>query len=218
MESKMNTISLISIFSASFIIALSGALMPGPLLTATISHSTRRGLVAGPLLILGHGILELALVIALISGLEPYVNNDLFFFIVGVSGSIILIWMAYGMLRSVPNLHLEWESSDIRQGGIIMDGILLSLANPYWSIWWATIGLGYIFHAMAYGIKGVIVFFVGHILADLVWYTFISTAVSKGRSLLNDRLYRYLISGCAIFLLFFAGHFFYSACGHYPGT
>ncbi|MBF0449974.1 MAG: LysE family transporter [Candidatus Magnetomorum sp.] len=213
----MDTFPLLSIFSASFIIALSGALMPGPLLTATISHSTRRGIIAGPLLILGHGILELGLVIALISGLEPYVNNDLFFFIVGIMGSVILIWMAYSMFRAIPELHLNWESTDTRQGGagIIIDGILLSIANPYWSIWWASIGLGYIFQAMTYGVKGVIFFFVGHILADFVWYAFVSVGVSKGRSFLSDRLYRYLIAGCALFLLLFAGYFLYSAFGRF---
>ena len=208
----MNLFDLLSIFSTSFIIALSGAMMPGPLLTATISHSTSRGMIAGPLLILGHGILELVLIIALISGLEPYVKNNTFFFVVGISGSIILVWMAYGMFRALPQLHLDWQSTGQNQQGImVIDGILLSLANPYWSIWWASIGLGYIFHAMKFGINGVICFFVGHILADLAWYASISFAVSKGRSLLNDRLYRQIIAVCATFLMGFAGYFLYSA-------
>jgi len=208
----MNLIDLFSIFSTSFIIALSGAMMPGPLLTATISHSASRGMIAGPLLILGHGVLELALVTALISGLEPYVNNDLFFVIVGILGSLILIWMAYGMFRAIPQLHLDWQVVDTQpKNGMIIDGILLSLANPYWSIWWASIGLGYIFHAMRFGIHGVVIFFVGHILADLAWYAGVSVAVSKGRSILNDRVYRQVIAGCATFLLVFAGYFLYSA-------
>jgi threonine/homoserine/homoserine lactone efflux protein len=212
----MNLFDLLSIFSTSFFIALSGAMMPGPLLTATISHSASRGMTAGPLLILGHGILELALVIALISGLAPYVNNNLFFVIVGIFGSFILIWMAYGMFRALPQLHLDWQvGPEQRNNGIITDGILLSLANPYWSIWWASIGLGYIFHAMRFGINGVICFFAGHILADLAWYASISIAVSKGRTLLNDRIYRKIIAGCATFLLGFAGYFLYSALNIY---
>jgi hypothetical protein len=53
--------------------------------------------------------------------------------------------MAFGMFRAIPQLHLDWQVKDThRNNGIIMDGILLSLANPYWSIWWGTIGLGYI--------------------------------------------------------------------------
>ena len=61
----------LTIFVSSFVIALSGAMMPGTLLTVTISESSRRGVIAGPLLILGHGILELTLVTALLLGLAP---------------------------------------------------------------------------------------------------------------------------------------------------
>ena len=42
---------LFGIFATSFVIALSGALMPGPVLTVTISESTKRGFWAGPLII-----------------------------------------------------------------------------------------------------------------------------------------------------------------------
>jgi threonine/homoserine/homoserine lactone efflux protein len=48
----------LAICGTSFVIALSGAMMPGPLLTVTISESPRRGMLAGPLLVLGHGILD----------------------------------------------------------------------------------------------------------------------------------------------------------------
>jgi hypothetical protein len=44
---------LLTIFFSSFIIAFSGAMMPGPLLTATISESSKRGFLAGPMLIAG---------------------------------------------------------------------------------------------------------------------------------------------------------------------
>ena len=61
--------SLIAIFFTSMVVALSGAMMPGPLLTITITESTRRGVASGPLLIAGHAVLELVLVIALLFGL-----------------------------------------------------------------------------------------------------------------------------------------------------
>ncbi len=49
--------------------------MPGPLLTATISESSQRGFIAGPLLITGHAILELVLVIAFLLGLARFFSD-----------------------------------------------------------------------------------------------------------------------------------------------
>jgi threonine/homoserine/homoserine lactone efflux protein len=76
--------ALFGIFLTSFMIAFSGALMPGPFLTATISESSKRGFYAGPLMILGHGILELALVVALIMGLAPLLTSDTVFGIIAL--------------------------------------------------------------------------------------------------------------------------------------
>jgi len=135
---------LITIFATSFAIALSGALMPGPLLTITLSESSRRGFLAGPLIVLGHGILELVLVLLLLLGLAPMLKNDQVIGSVGLVGAVVLIWMAVGMIRSLPSLSLEGMSKDNKSTNPVWAGILMSLANPYWIIWWASIGLGYI--------------------------------------------------------------------------
>ncbi len=199
--------TLFAIFASSFVIALSGALMPGPLLTATISESSRRGFVAGPLLIAGHAVLELALVIALFLGLAPLFRMPAVFVACALAGAVILLWMAAGMLRSLPTLRLSWEAPPNKMNHPVVSGILMSVSNPYWIIWWATIGIGYIFYAWQYGLAGIAFFFVGHISADLAWYSFVAGAISRGRSLLTDRLYRWLIGLCAVFLIGFAGYF-----------
>jgi threonine/homoserine/homoserine lactone efflux protein len=198
-----------TIFASSFVIALSGAMMPGPLLTATISESSQRGLKAGPLLIVGHGILELALVIALLLGLAPFLQQPAVFVATALGGAAILFWMVFGMFRSLPSLHLSWPGERRRGNHPIVSGILMSAANPYWIIWWATIGLGYILYSWRFGLWGVAFFFGGHILADLAWYTLVAAAVAGGRRFLTDRLYRGLIAGCAVLLIIFAGYFVY---------
>lgn len=200
---------LFGIFGTSFVIALSGALMPGPVLTVTISESSRRGFWAGPLIIVGHGILELALVILLILGLGPYLSKDIVFGIIGLCGALILIWMAIGMFRSIPSLAFNQGTSTEVTGNLIVAGVLMSLANPYWIIWWATIGLGYIIYAMKFGTVGVIAFFAGHISADFAWYSVVSLAISKGRSFISDRLYKGIIAVCASALLVFGAWFGY---------
>jgi threonine/homoserine/homoserine lactone efflux protein len=91
----------------------------------------------------------------------------------------------------------------------VFDGILTSASNPYWSLWWATIGLGYLLLSRSQGAAGVLAFFAGHILADAVWYLFVGTAVSAGRGWFTDRVYRGVVGACAVFLAFFALSFGY---------
>jgi len=184
--------------------------MPGPLLTATITESSRHGFIAGPLMIIGHAVLELVLVAALLLGLAPLFQQPLVFVATALIGSVILFWMAFGMFRSLPSLRLSWEGDQTRRNHPMISGILMSVANPYWIIWWATIGLGYILYSWRFGFWGIAFFFAGHILADLVWYSLIAAAVAGGRHFLTDRLYRSLIAFCAVFLVVFAGYFAYA--------
>ena len=200
---------LMTIFASSFVIALSGAMMPGTLLTVTISESSKRGVLAGPLLILGHGILEVALLTALFMGMAPFFKEEWFFIFISIAGGSILLWMAAGMFRSLPSLTLSLEPGDEKSGNLILTGILMSAANPYFIIWWATIGLGYILQSSEYGLAGILSFFSGHILADLIWYTIISTAVGKGRSFFSDKVYRGIIGCCAGFLVLFSVYLFF---------
>ena len=201
---------MITIFVTSFVIALSGALMPGPLLTITLSESARRGFYAGPLIVLGHGILELLLLLLLLLGLAPILKNDQVIGSVGVVGAVVLIWMAVGMIRSLPSLSLERVAKGSKSTNPVWAGVLMSLANPYWIIWWATIGLGYILYSFTVGLLGVAAFFAGHILADLAWYAAVSFAVAHGRRFMSDRIYKGVIACCAVALLGFAIYFGFS--------
>lgn len=201
---------LLTIFVTSFVIALSGALMPGPLLTITLSESAQRGFIAGPLIVLGHGILELILVLLLFLGLAPVLNKDYVIGSVGMVGAVVLIWMAVGMIRTLPSLTLQGVTASNRGTNPVWAGILMSLANPYWTMWWATIGLGYILYSLKLGLLGVIAFFLGHILADLAWYAAVAFTVAHGRRFMSDRIYRGIIACCALALLGFGIYFGFS--------
>jgi len=185
--------------------------MPGPLLTVTISESSKRGAMTGPMLIAGHAALELALIVALLMGLAPLLKLEPVFIVIALAGSAVLLWMGIGMLKSLPSMTLQvTQNAGEKKKNLFVSGALMSIVNPYWSIWWATIGLGYIIHSMDEGALGVVAFFSGHIMGDLFWYAAVSTAIWKGRSLLSDRGYRILIGSCALFLIVFSCLFAWS--------
>jgi threonine/homoserine/homoserine lactone efflux protein len=203
-------LTFLTIFATSFVVALSGALMPGPLLTVTIGESPRRGFITGPLLILGHGFLELALVLALVFGMAPVLRAPAVFITTAMVGAGVLLWMAWGMFRALPAMSLQGATGQATGRNLVVAGVLLSIANPYWSIWWVTIGLGYITHSLSQGAWALVFFFSGHILADLAWYSMVSAAIWKGGRFISDRAYRYMIGACAAFLIVFAGLFAFS--------
>jgi threonine/homoserine/homoserine lactone efflux protein len=222
-------VDIFVIFSTAFIVAFSGALTPGPLLTFTIAETAKRGFLAGPLVILGHAILEIALILALTGGLSFILTTTGVSHFITVAGGVFLLYVGAGMVRDAAEgrISLKMYGQEGRYGtrgeepgmkqvsGVqrnmrpVLGGILFSISNPYWILWWATIGLGYITLSLQKGVLGITFFFSGHILADLVWYSLISAAVAGGRKFMSDRVYSGIIVACGIFLLGLGIYFLY---------
>lgn len=208
------------IFATSFVVALTGAMMPGPLLALTIGAVARRGFWAGPWLVLGHGLVELALVAALAAGLSKFMGSDLVSGIVGLVGGIILVVMGFATVKrgwgrvTVPTADLPVIERDRM---LVLSGILGSVCNPYWLIWWATLGTTYLLWSLKLGTAGVASFFTGHILADLIWYALIAFIIASGRKVMSDTIYRGLLVVCGLAILALGGYFIASGVGFLSG-
>ncbi|MBI5847722.1 MAG: LysE family transporter [Nitrospirae bacterium] len=204
--------NLAVIAASSFMIALSGALVPGPLFTITVSESVRRGASTGPLLILGHAILEILIIVLLLSGLSPFLKHETTKYAISLVGGGMLVFMGIMILKDLRSVRLDLSAEGSKKEmNLVLTGIVGSLANPYWVIWWATIGLGYLVSSMKYGLAGVAVFFVGHISADLAWYSLISYAAAKGRKIMGEKSYKIVLAVCAVFLIVFGAWFITTA-------
>jgi threonine/homoserine/homoserine lactone efflux protein len=167
-------------------------------------------------MVAGHGILEFSLVLLLAAGVVQGIRNPYVLGSIALLGGWALILMGLLMLRDVPHLRLELREEP-KEGRRfqhpIWSGLLLSAANPYFILWWATAGLVQITAALFWGLWGLLLFYVGHILSDLVWYSFVSTMVATGKRFLSDTVYRGFIALCALALLAF-GLWFGCEGGH----
>ncbi|HPP05595.1 MAG TPA: LysE family transporter [Spirochaetota bacterium] len=202
---------LINIFLSSFIIAFSGALVPGPLLSYTITKSLEKGWKAGPMIIIGHAILEILILIVLILGLSPFLNNNLVIGIISIIGMIILLFIALDMILTVIKKKIDFnQTKSLLSNNLIISGILMSISNPFWFIWWVTIGINYITLSIKYKFLGIGVFFVGHILADFLWYSIVSFSIYKSKKFINLRLYKIIMLLCAILIIVFSLWFGYN--------
>ncbi len=215
------------IFTTSFMVGLSGAMMPGPLLTVTIGESARRGFIAGPLIVLGHGILELILIVALVAGLSVYLTNAAVFSWIAVIGGAFLIYMGCGMIKDVlkgrlllpltaeaavdPDIPVSPPADRGKTSSLypVITGFFTSIANPYFTIWWATIGISYVTFSLKNGTIGLASFFSGHIMADLLWYSLVAAAIAGGRKFLSDKIYQIILMICGVFLVGLGLYFLY---------
>lgn len=196
---------------SAFLIGLTGAMSPGPYLTMTITRTVTQGPRPAALMLVGHALLEGLLLLGFAFGLQnvlaaPTVNR-----VLSVVGGGFLVWMAVGLLRGAANgsLSAQGAAAPMKESrlGSVLQGMVVSLSTPYWSLWWATIGVKLAIDGLALGPVGVAAFFIGHQLADVTWYGFVIAATSRGRSLLTPGVYRTMIGACALFLLYLGARF-----------
>ena len=213
---------MLAIFLQSLIIAYSGAIIPGPMFTYTVDKSIRYGIKSGILVSLGHVFLELILVILIFAGVGKYLATDSASTIIGLIGGLILGFLGFNMLKDVYLNRISLETKigeNDRQGNMLLAGMVLSATNPYFIIWWSAIGMALIMNAYnSFGITGVALFYVGHILADISWFTFVAALVSKTRHLINIKIYKTVIVLLALCLIGFAISFFTSSILHIMGS
>jgi len=212
---------LAAIFTTSLMVCFSGTLMPGPLLTLTISHSAEKGFWQGPLLILGHAMAELAIVLALTAGLSRLLKRKVVAGLIGFLGGAFLLWMGLDIACSAwwgtVSLSLASAERSGAQVGPVVAGALVSVSNPYWVLWWVTVGVSYVALALRQGPLGLASFYVGHILADLSWYSLVAFAIAAGRSFLSQPIYRGILLVCGLFLVAFSIYFIYSGINFLRG-
>ncbi len=195
---------LIFIFWSSFVIGFSGAVMPGPVLTATVSEVMKRGFIAGPLIVFGHGVLEIGVLLLFVTGLGDWLALPLTRSILGYVGGALLTGMGTHMIwtarRAAEQALQKTQTAPAPLHGPVLAGIVTTLSNPYFYVWWGTIGLGYAAFALDHGRIGLVAFYSGHILSDLAWYAFVAFGVATGRRVCSPPLYRAVLRICGLAL------------------
>jgi len=182
--------------SEAVLISLSGVMAPGPVTAATLGKGSRTR-HAGALIAVGHGFVEVPVMVAVLLGVRwlvdvPYVRLG-----VSVLGALFLIVMAIGMFRSLR----EPEISPMRSvGSPLTAGVLLTLGNPYFFVWWATIGAALVLRSVDFGVWGFVALAASHWLCDFVWNYVLSALSFKGGQFFGKRFQKavFLVCGCVL--------------------
>ncbi|MBI3978688.1 MAG: LysE family transporter [Chloroflexi bacterium] len=214
----MPELSIPLILGTSFVVGLSGAMMPGPLLAVTAGETLRHGARVAVWMVLGHALMDLAAVLGLVGGLAGLATLPGMRGGVGLVGGAFLIWFGWLTVRAGWRGDLQVEVTPTARRLPVVVGAVVSLLNPGWLIWWATIGASYVVWAMALGRLGVVSFYGAHILADFAWYGTVAVLLVTGRRFFSGPVHRSLVLACGAFLLILGAMFLSMAAGEIVGT
>ncbi len=190
---------MLPILLSVIVISFSGVMMPGLMFGVTLAKAVRSPL-AGVFMSLGHAVVEVPLILLMYFGFARFFQNSLVQLALTIVGGGMIIWLGITMFRA--RAELVTGAKDL-PGNAFTAGILTSLFNPFFLLWWATIGSMLIMKFLGFGITGLILFIVVHWSCDLLWLSFISITVYKTHSLWGRKFQVWLFSACSLLLIGF---------------
>ncbi|WP_292485581.1 LysE family translocator [Methanohalobium sp.] len=187
-------------------VGFTGAVVPGPMLFATIETSFKKGWSAGPEVVLGHALIESIITLLIIFGISSFINDDIFS-IISLVGGIVLVVFGIFTVKSPVNDQYSCSNSYEMLTSPVVSGVVTSASNPYFWMWWFTAGSALVLRGYEIGLIAAILFVIGHWMADLGWYSAVSISFSHGKYLISTDTHGWIMRICGVFLILFGTWF-----------
>lgn len=187
---------MLAILASVVVISLSGVMMPGPMFAMTVAKSYRTPW-AGAQVSLGHAVIELPLILLIYFGFAGFFQNHIVQVVLSLLGGGMIIWLGVGMFRA--RAGVVGRGNDSLHSAFVA-GIITSGLNPFFLLWWATIGLLLVMKFRDFGAMGLIALTLTHWLCDLVWLTLVSLLIYRTRKLWGQKVQQGLFSVCSLLL------------------
>ncbi len=197
---------MLALLASVFVISLSGALMPGPMFATVLTKSCKSPW-AGAQASLGHAIIEVPLILLIYWGAASFFDQALVKFILGVAGGGMVVWMGIGMFRARKVIASGQKDTPYNA---FTAGILLSAGNPFFILWWATVGALLVLKAAEFGAGGLWALILTHWSTDLIWLSIVSSVVYKTHRLWAPAFQTAVFTLCSLLLIGFGGWFMVS--------
>jgi threonine/homoserine/homoserine lactone efflux protein len=166
----------------AFLVGFSGAVVPGPMLTVSVAESLKTGYKGGTSVVFGHVAAEIGMVVVLSLGLSQVIGLRAPFVGICIIGGVFLVFTGINLIRSCQKriaVKTAAKKSDKRYRSVY-HGTTASLSNPYFFMWWFTVGAAFTLEGLSMaGLVGLVSFLVGHWASDFSWYGFVSICTEK---------------------------------------
>jgi threonine/homoserine/homoserine lactone efflux protein len=197
---------MLPVLLSAVVISFSGAMMPGPMFAVTVAKSYKSPW-AGVQISLGHAVVEIPLILLIYLGFAHFFESSIVQLVLSLVGGSMIIWLGITMFRA--RARVVQQSQDLAYSAFAA-GIMTSSLNPFFLLWWATIGSLLIMRFLDFGLGGLTVFIVVHWLVDLAWLSFVSVLVYKTHSLWGKRFQQWVFTAISLILAGFGVWFLIS--------
>ena len=202
-------------------VSVTGVMMPGPVTAAAIARGYHQKW-AGFHIALGHALVEFPTIALMAFGFSAVLQSRWVNIGIGLLGGAMLVFMGVSMVLSRggvvgksraarPEGGRGNDAADPFPYHPVVAGVITTAANPYYFLWWATLGAALTINALEFGLVVLVVFAVLHWSIDLGWYVFLGYTVNKSRGLWNDRIYIAVFAFCGGVMVLFGVWFGTSA-------
>jgi threonine/homoserine/homoserine lactone efflux protein len=166
--------------------------MPGPLFFTALLDKTVSGVKGGLVLSIAHSFIELCLILILATGIVSVFHEPTTKIIIGFIGGFSLL--IYGFFQIIGSYKSTFEApkktTHIRNSFLL--GLFLTGLNPFFIVWWITIGSSLIFMALDFAsLMGITIMYFSHIWMDFFWLTITAALAKKGHSIIKSKWYLY---------------------------
>ena len=208
-------VDIIGFIGTVILVTASGALAPGPLFFATVSHGSRTGARGGFIFSVSHTVVEFSLIMLFALGLLTVASEPSVKVVIGVSGGIVLIIFGLFQIRnSLQSPQSISQEKTVSNRHLFVIGLLFTGLNPYFVLWWLTVGAQLIIISLEFAsLWGVVFMYVCHVWMDYAWLTGIAYFSQKGTHVLGKRWYRVLLGVFGGILIYFGITFVMPALG-----
>jgi threonine/homoserine/homoserine lactone efflux protein len=195
---------MIAALGTVVVTSLSGVMMPGPMFTVTLAKSLKSPW-AGVLVSLGHAVIEVPLILLVYFGLVNFFQNEIVKLVLSVLGGGMIVWMGIDLFRARRKLAREGRDTSYNA---FVAGILMSGLNPFFLVWWVTVGSLLLMNFLdAVGSWGLPFFIIVHWLCDLVWLSIVSVTIYKTHSFWGEKWQEWVFIILSLVLLYFGVQF-----------
>ena len=209
-----SSMTLVEMGLQIILVSISGVFSPGPLLFANLALSKYGGFWSGIKIAIGHTIIELPVIILLSLPFVVFSPVNMTFsimkiisFIAGAFLIVFAILYVVRIIRANDSPHTAINTSRIQNP--YLAGIMFTSLNPFFIVWWTTVGVKLISDSISllgYPAGIAFLFFV-HIWMDYAWLGLSSYLASRGFNIIRSEYHRYITILLTVPLFYYGVYF-----------